>query len=136
LADKIVVIPYAKLRPGPGFRAGRIGLYYAQRLAVQPRLRRAVAHAIARLIKLRHPTDWGPLAPPSTAVVALLRREGIAPLPGVVAPETAERIKQYLHGQSMLLPDGRAAPTGAAAARTAIAFYPRRPWSIAETCWG
>ena len=118
------MIPYARLRPGPGFHAGRIGLYYAQRLAVQPRLRRAVARAIARLIGLRHPDDWGPLAPPDTAIAALLRHEGIAPLPGLVPPEKAERIAQCLRDQPMLLPDGRPAPTGTAAARTAMAFYP------------
>ena len=45
-------------------------------------------------------------------------------MPGLVSPETTGRIAQYLHDQPMLLPDGRAAPTGAAAAHTAMAFYP------------
>jgi len=119
------VIPYAKLRPGAGFRAGRVGLYYAQRLVVGPWLRRSVAQTIASLIGLGQSTDrWEPVGPPYAGVVSTLHQQGIAPLPGFVNEDKADSILKYLLGQDVSLADGRLVPTKQLPPDTRMAVYP------------
>jgi hypothetical protein len=119
------VIPYAKLRPGPGFRAGRVALYYAQRLVVAPWLRRSVARTMASLIGLGQSIDsWEPVGPQYTSVVSTLHQQGIATLSDFVSKDKADNILQYLQGQDVLLADGRLVPTQQLPPDTRMAVYP------------
>jgi hypothetical protein len=119
------VIPYAKLRPGPGFRAGRVALYYAQRLVVAPWLRRSVARTMAWLIGLGQSIDsWEPVGPQYTSVVSTLHQQGIATLSDFVSKDKADNILKYLQGQDVLLADGRLVPTQRLPPDTRMAVYP------------
>jgi hypothetical protein len=119
------LISYAKLRPGPGFRAGRVGLYCAQRLAVRPWLRRSVARTIASLIRLGQSTDsWEPVERQHANVVSTLHQQGVATLPGFVTEDKANSVLKYLLGQDVLLADGRLMPTERLPPDTRMAVYP------------
>jgi hypothetical protein len=121
------VIPYAKLRPGPGFRAGRVALYYAQRLVVGAWLRRSIARTISSLISLGQSTDsWEPVGPQYASVVSTLHQQGIAPLLDFVSDDKANSILKYLLGQDVLLADGRLVPTARLPPDTRMAVYPLR----------
>jgi hypothetical protein len=119
------LIPYAKLRPGPGFRAGRVSLYYAQRLAVGPWLRRSIARIIASLIRFGQSTDsWEPVERQYANVVSTLHQQGVATLPGFVTEDKANSILNYLLGEDVLLADGRLMPTERLPPDTPMAVYP------------
>jgi hypothetical protein len=119
------LIPYAKLRPGPGFRACRVALYYAQRFVVAPWLRRSVARTIASLIRLGQSTDsWEPVGSQYTHVVRALHQQGIATLPGFVTEDKANSIFEYLRGHDAFLSDGRLMPIAQLPADCRIAVYP------------
>jgi hypothetical protein len=121
------VIPYAKLRPGPGFRAGRVALYYAQRLVVGAWLRRSIARTISSLISLGQSTDsWERVGPQYASVVSTLHQQGIAPLLDFVSDDKANSILNYLLGQDVLLTDGRLVPTARLPPDTRMAVYPLR----------
>jgi hypothetical protein len=119
------LIPYARLRPGRGFRAGRVGLYYAQRLAVGPWLRQSIARTIASLIRLGQSTDsWEPVERQYANVVSTLHQQGICTMPGFVTEDKANSILKYLLGQDVLLADGRLMPTERLPPDTKMAVYP------------
>jgi hypothetical protein len=121
------VISYANLRPGPGFRAGRVALYYAQRLVVGPWLRRSIAQTISSVIRLGQSTGcWEPVGSKYASVVSTLHQQGIATLPGFVSNDKANRIFKYLLGQDVLLTDGRLVPTAQRPPDTRMATYPLR----------
>jgi hypothetical protein len=121
------MIPNAKLRPGPGFRAGRVALYFTQRLVVAPWLRRLVAQTIASLIRLGQSTgSWAPVGSQYAHVVRALNQQGIATLPGLMTEDKANSILQYLQGQDALLSDGRLMPTAQLPADCRMAVYPLR----------
>jgi hypothetical protein len=117
------MIPYAQLRPGPGFQLRRALLYYAQRLVTPPRLRRGIARGLAAGIRLRQ----GRLPPGSDAVlaaVAALERDGLVALPAVFSPAALDGVLAFLGAQDVLDPAGRPVPVAALPPGTAMAAYP------------
>lgn len=121
------MIPYARLRPGPGFRPSRASLYYAQRFAIAPGLRRSVSRAIASAIRLRHGKGaWVPVGPHYASVASALRRQGIGMLAGLVGEDTAGRIHDHLLSQPVIGPDGGLVALDRLPPGTAMAAYPLR----------
>jgi hypothetical protein len=119
------LIPYARLRPGPGFQAHRVGLYYAQRLVVGPWLRRSIAGTIASLIRLGQSTDsWEPVGREYASVVSTLHQQGISRLDNFVNEDKIESILKYLLSQDVLLADKRLVPMDQLPPDTRIAVYP------------
>ncbi len=105
------MIPYAQLRPGPGFRLGSAGFYFIQRLATPPVLRRVVARAIASGLRWRHgPAAWGALEPGEEAAVNTLHREGLALMSGLVDAAQATRMLKYFRQQDVFGADGYVGP--------------------------
>jgi hypothetical protein len=119
------MLAYARLRPGPGFRAGRAAAYYAQRLVPWPLARRAVARGIAAVVRRRYPDApfSDALAP---AVAASLNEKGYAVVPDLLSPEAIADLAAYLASQSVVLRDGREMALAAVPAGTSIADYPLR----------
>ena len=121
------MIPYARLRPGPGFSLGRAGFYYAQRLATRPVVRRSVSRAVASVIRLRHDPDAWPAADPRYAQVpSTLRQQGIAMLPGLVGPDVAAGILASLADKDLVGPGGRLTSLADLPPGARMAAYPLR----------
>lgn len=120
------MIPYARLKPGPGFRPGNASLYYAQRLVTRPALRRAVARGIAAAIRLRHGSgSWGPGGPACDEAVAALNRDGLSMLTdGVVPAEAIERMVTFFGRERVVGPEGGLVPREELPPGTAAAAYP------------
>ncbi|MFO1060455.1 MAG: phytanoyl-CoA dioxygenase family protein [Dongiaceae bacterium] len=106
-----ILLSYARLRPGRGFRPGRALLYYAQRLVVQSASRRTIARLIAAGIRRSHPP--GVLAgepegtPRSTAVLEQLRRDGCSELGALLSPAALAEIHRFLAKRAVRAADGR-----------------------------
>lgn len=108
------MLRYAPMSPGPGFAPMRAGLYYAQRLAVLPWLRRGVARAIAACSP-RAPTRLND---------DVLERDGLAPLPGLCPPGQAAALREWFAARDVVGPDGAPTPLAALPPGTAAAPYP------------
>lgn len=101
------MIPYAQLKPGPGFELDRALLYFAQRSVGLPVARRAVSRVIAAALRRRLRA-----APPRVKqpgherVLSDLRRDGLAMLPSLASPEQLGRMIAYFDTQPVLGPGG------------------------------
>ena len=120
------MIPYARLRPGPGFSLGRTGFYYAQRLATHPVIRRSVSRAVASVIRLRHDPGAWPTDPRFAQVPSTLQQQGIAMLPGLVGPDAIAGILAYLADKGLVGPGGRPTPLADLPPSARMAGYPLR----------
>ncbi|CAN7390017.1 hypothetical protein LJR219_002387 [Phenylobacterium sp. LjRoot219] len=119
------MLPYARLTPGAGFRPGRSLLYYAQRLAPLPGLRRAVATLLAAGLRWLHgELDGPPLDVPGARALATLRREGLTRLPPLMTPEAVRRMARYFAERPVICPDGEPRPVDELPAAAACAEYP------------
>lgn len=120
------MIPYARLRPGTGFRPGNASLYYAQRLVTRPALRRAVARGLAAAIRFRHGSgSWGPGGPACDEAVATLNRDGLSMLADGVAPaEAIERMAAFFGRERVVGPGGGLAVREELPPGTVAAAYP------------
>lgn len=118
------MIPYAQLVPGPGFRALRAFLYYAQRMATAPLVRRAMSALIAAVVRTRQggAVTW-PRDATCRRVLADLRTEGIARLPPLLSEVEIARFADYFAGQEVVGPDGRSIAVQNLPADTAAAGY-------------
>lgn len=99
------MLPYARLTPGTGFRPGNAAGYYAQRLAVRPILRNAVASAIAGAINLRHGGDFAAIPPRLAQPLASLRADGLIHRPSI-APEKIQSLLSRLANRPVVGSDG------------------------------
>ena len=97
---------YARLAPGPGFKAHRTLFYYAQRFVTFWPARDAVSGFIARALRAAH--GRGDDALDEGAVVALgdLERDGLAELAPLAPTKTIDRMRDYFQRQAVLGPGG------------------------------
>lgn len=118
------MLPYARLRPGPGFRFVPSALYYAQRVVTEPRLRNFAAHSIAAGIRLtRGPKSCHEI---DTAEGAELSEAGIVMLPHLVDDGQVEDMVGYFRTQRVVGPSGTLMEVDALPAGTAMAPYQLR----------
>lgn len=102
------MIPYAQLRPGPGFEFRRAAPYYAQRIVTWRRLRVPVSRCVAAAVRLRHGSgDWLPEGASVRPALTSLRRDGLAMLGDLVEPTAARRMLAYFLGQRVMGPGGQ-----------------------------
>ncbi len=121
------MISYARLRPGPGFQPGSSSLYYAQRLATAPTLRRSMSRAIASAIRLRHGAgSWPSVGADYASAASTLREQGISMLPELVGTHAASTILDYFLRKEVVGADGRLVPLERLPLGTAMAAYPLR----------
>lgn len=116
------MIPYARLKPGPGFQARRALFYYGQRMATAPVIRRALSYLIAAVVRVRQggPVTW-PRDGTCRTVLADLKKEGLAMLPPLLPRVEIKRIADYFRANMVAAPNGgrlpiEQIPAGAAAA--------------------
>jgi hypothetical protein len=88
------MIPYARLRPGSGFRPLRALLYYSQRLVTRPSARATVARILATYLNLRHRHRHRCCTPP--AEHKTLTQHGLAGLPPLIAPPQIAKLRAWL----------------------------------------
>ncbi|MDO9710158.1 hypothetical protein [Paracraurococcus lichenis] len=119
------MLPYARLTLGPGFRPLRAALYYAQRLAVAPSLRRGVGAGLAALVNLRTGrAGRRPALPPEAAMhLTALRQDGIVSLPPLLSGTALRETMDWLASRPVLGPQGPV-PLAALPPGTASASYP------------
>lgn len=121
------MLPYARLTPGTGFRPGRSLLYYAQRLAPLPALRRAVSALVAATLRRLHGRlDGPPLDGAGERALATLRRDGVTRLPPLAPPESIARMARYFARRPVLCPGGEARFLDELPEDAACAEYPLR----------
>ena len=121
------MLPYARLRPGPGFRVVPSALYYAQRVVTQPRLRNFAARSIAAGIRLtRGRKDCAGPDPVEPGAFADLSRAGIVMLPGLTNPREADAIATYFRSKPVVGPGGRLMELDALPAGTSMGSYELR----------
>lgn len=117
----LLVIEYARLRPGPGFAPVQALLYYVQRLATPYWLRAGLSRVIARFLAARHPSlvssDAG-----RSGLAGDLRSNGLVSLPSLVTPEWADKVLAYLQGKEVVV-QGRAVPLDRVSPEVTIADY-------------
>jgi hypothetical protein len=124
LGNLRAMIPYARLTPGPGFQALRAVLYYAQRMATAPMVRRAFSALIAAVVRRRQggAATW-PRDATCRRALADLRREGITRLPPLLSDLEIARFADYFAGKDVVGPDGRCVALDKLPAETAAAGY-------------
>lgn len=115
------MLEYAPLRSRIGIPSWRGCLYYAQRLAIYPPMRRATAHAIATAINLRQQRLKSVLPGAGIDALARLGRDGYAVLPDMLSPRQIDDILAYLRDQPLVLRDGRKVTAAQAQAEATIA---------------
>ena len=121
------MIPYARLRPGPGFAPGKALLYYAQRVVTLPPARRFISSVISGAVRLMH----GAVAIPSVeagaaGALADLAEHGVAMLSPLLADAAVARMLAYFLDQPVVAPDGGLVPLERLAPGAATADYPLR----------
>lgn len=120
---------YARLTPGPGFRPVRAALYYGQRFATRPGVRRVVSRAIAAAVETAHPRDPRDAARPDAdpgveRALDALHRDGCTGLDGVLPPPLVESIVAHLRDAPVIGPGGGQVPLDRLPAGTRTAAYP------------
>ena len=119
------MLPYARLTPGAGFRPGQSLLYYVQRLAPAPALRRAVSSLLAAGLRWAHGELSGPpLDTLGAKALATLRRDGLARLGPLATPEATARMARYFARRPMVGPAGEALQLDDVPDGLACAEYP------------
>lgn len=118
------MIPYARLKPGPGFQTRRALFYYGQRMATAPVIRRALSFLIAAAVRVRQggPVTW-PRDGTCRTVLADLKKEGLAMLPPLVPRAEIKRIADYFRGAMVAAPNGGRLPVEQLPAGAAAADY-------------
>src|ERR1700742_2152493 len=96
---------YARLRPGPGFRADRTLLYYTQRMVTNPLARAASRRAIASGINILHRKNSQPSTSAET-VAHTLRTNGCTPTGPFLPQSAAENIRRHLLDKPVLVASG------------------------------
>lgn len=96
---------YARLRPGPGFRADRTLLYYTQRMVTNPVARAASRRAIASGINILHRKNSQPSNSAQT-VAETLKTNGCSPIGPLLSQEAAEGIRRHLLDKPVLVGSG------------------------------
>jgi hypothetical protein len=103
------MIDYARLKPGPGFEAGRSLLYYSQRLVTNTHARRLIAAVLASCVGIGH--RRAKCAAPASAAVEqtadALMRDGFAMVDPVLSERQVADIRRYLASEDVVLRDGR-----------------------------
>ena len=118
------MLPYARLRPGPGFQLMPSVLYYAQRIIIKPRLRNIAAGSIAAGIRLRHGTQS--CGGVDQTEFAELSENGIVLLPCLVDEKQISEIVEYFRTQRVVGPGDMLMGLDALPEGTAMASYPLR----------
>lgn len=126
------MLPYAQLRPGPGFEARRALFYYAQRAVTLPGARGLLSSLIAGQVRRRHgeAADW-PLDADGKRALSELRSDGIALLTPPPKRDV-EAMAAYFKAQPVVGPQGTPIaldrlPAGAAAAAYSLDTVLRCP---------
>jgi hypothetical protein len=123
LFDGVVMIPYARLRPGRGFVPGRAAAYYAQRFVTHPTVRRCVAGVLAAGVRSRHATLATRREPDLQETLVSLERDGITVLPNLFSTsELADVVGFFLNQQIAAPGGGRVAHDGLPAGTTMAAY--------------
>lgn len=117
------MIPYAQLRPGPGFKPQNAALYYSHRLAVAPTIRKIITRSIATALNLRHGYKPPPLSDSQCRTLEALRKDGIADLPAV-SFEIVDRLVQRLNTMEVIYSGTMRSTAANVTAGTALAAYP------------
>ena len=121
------MLPYARLRPGPGFRIVPSALYYAQRLVTEPHLRKLAAQSIAAGIRLTHRSkDCIDDRSDDDGAYEDLLRDGIVLLPGMTDASETDAIVAYFAAKPVVGPGGRLMNLDALPAGTAMAPFELR----------
>ena len=118
------MLEYASLRSGIGIPSWRGCLYYAQRFAIHPSIRRAAARMIAAGINLRQQRPASTLSDAGARALEWMVRDGYGLLPDMLSPRQIDDILDYLGGKPLLLRDGSLASLAVAQVRTTIADVP------------
>jgi len=101
------MLPYAQLTPGSGFSPVRSILYYVQRLATVPALRRGVSSLLAWTLRQIHgQVDAPALDGPATEALRTLHRDGVALLKPLASPAAIARMADYFARQPVVGPNG------------------------------
>ena len=100
------MLPYARLKPGTGFRPSRAAGYYLQRTVTYPPARRVASEALAAYVRARHGTAPWRLGEEGRRASQALMDDGIAKLEPLLDPAALEGIRAYFASQSLVAPDG------------------------------
>src|SRR5262245_39629501 len=100
------MIPYAQLRPGPGFLPGRAAAYFVQRCITQPAMRRLIASALAAGVRSRHGVLATRKEPELQGAVSELERDGIAMLPNLFSASELADVLAFFQNRPVAAPGG------------------------------
>jgi hypothetical protein len=100
------MLPYARLRPGQGFRPSQAAAYYLQRTVTHPPARQAASAALAAYVRARHGAPPWPLGEEGRRASQALTDVGIAKLEPLLGPAALEGIRAYFAGQRLVVPNG------------------------------
>jgi len=101
------MLPYARLKPGAGFRLAQAAAYYLQRAVTHPQARQAASAAVAAYVRARHGAPPWRLGEEGRRASQALTDDGIAKLKPLLDPAALEGIRAYFAGQRLVAPDGR-----------------------------
>lgn len=133
LFSGVVVITYARLRPGRGFAPGHAAAYYAQRFVTHLTARRCIASLLAAGVRSRH----APLAtrqePDLQDALSGLERDGIAMLPNLFSTSELADVVGFFLEQKVAVPGGGCVardglPAGSTMAAYHLATVVACPW--------
>jgi hypothetical protein len=118
------MLEYASLRSGIGIPSWRGCLYYAQRFAIHPSIRRAAARMIAAGINLWLQRPAPTLSDAGAQALERMAHDGYGLLPDMLSPHQLDDILDYLGDKPLLLRDGSLANLAVAQVQTTIADVP------------
>jgi hypothetical protein len=101
------MLPYARLKPGAGFRLFRAVAYYLQRTVTHPPARRVASAALAAYVRARQGTAPWRLGEEGRRASQALMDDGIAQLEPLLDPVALEGIRAYFASQRLVAPNGR-----------------------------
>lgn len=117
------MLPYAQLRPGPGFQPFRAAMYYSQRLVVEPVTRDLITRSIATAIHLRGHGGPKLVSGPAKDALMALRRDGLTGLPAIPTV-TINALLARLEDEAVIAPNGKALSLEDARRGAVLAAYP------------
>lgn len=118
------MLPYAMLKPGPGFRPSRAAAYYLQRSVTAPAARRLAASALAAVVRTRQGGPPWALGEAGARALAALRSDGVAPLAPLLPRADIDRMVDYFSARPLVAPDGRLVARADLLPGAAAAGYP------------
>jgi hypothetical protein len=101
------LLPYARLKPGAGFRPSLAARYYLRRIVTHPGSRRAVCRALAAYLRARHPHPEWRLDEQGRRARQSLVDDGLAKLKPLLDPAAVAAVRAYFDRQRVIGPNGK-----------------------------